>query len=117
MIEKKKKSLMASASVAKIQLLDLSRTDHKHRIRLKLHRDRASSWRCRAFRSEEGESSGSSSESSNGEVKKRKGPLYSVKSMLVRVSGSKVKEVEGEYRKAVEKAEEIFFSVSSINLS
>lgn len=108
---------MAAVSVAKLQLLDLSRTDHKHRIRLKLHRDRASAWRCRAFRPEEGESSSSSSESNcNGEIetkKKRKGPLYSVKSMLVRALGSRKVEVEGEHRKAVEKAEEIFFSVTT----
>lgn len=111
---------MAAVSVAKLQLLDLSRTDHKHRIRLKLHRDRASAWRCRAFQSEDSESSSSSSNSNsesncNGEIemkKKRKGPLYSVKSMLVRALGSRKVEVEGEYRKAVEKAEEIFFSVS-----
>lgn len=45
--------------------------------------------------------------------KRRKGPLYSVKSMLVRALGSRKVEVEGEYRKAVEKAEEIFFSVTT----
>ena len=108
-----------AASVAKLQLsvhaLDFSRTDHRHRIRLKLNRNQARAWRCRAFRSEERESS--SSDNSNGEKEKgsieikRKGPLYSVKSLLVRVLGSQV-QVHGEYKKAVEKAEEVFFSVS-----
>lgn len=42
---------------------------------------------------------------------KRKGGLYSLKSLLVRVSGGRAGP-GGQYREAVEKAEAIFFSVS-----
>lgn len=43
---------------------------------------------------------------------KRKGALYALKSMIVKLSGSDSRPV-GQYRKFVEKVEEVFFSVSS----
>ncbi|RWW17133.1 hypothetical protein BHE74_00005773 [Ensete ventricosum] len=72
---------------------------------------------CRSFRS------GNSGEASDGRMAvvkderesrqlKRKGALYAFKSMLVRLSGSDSRPA-GQYRKYVEKTEEIFFSVSS----
>lgn len=74
---------------------------------------------CRSVRSENGGES-SSERDGKGEVvlkerasqrSKRKGVLYSLKSLLVRVSGGRAGP-GGQYRKAVEKAEAIFFSVS-----
>ncbi|KAH7651474.1 Short-chain dehydrogenase/reductase SDR protein [Dioscorea alata] len=60
--------------------------------------------RCRSFRSEE--------EKTGRAPLKRKGPLYSLKSLILKVSGLPSQSGGGEYRKAaVEKAEEIFFSV------
>lgn len=43
---------------------------------------------------------------------KRKGALYALKSMIVKLSGSDSRPV-GQYRKFVEKVDEVFFSVSS----
>lgn len=109
-----------AASIAKLQVsvhaLEFSRSDHKHRIRLKLNRSPASnSLRCRAFRSEGESSSSEDGGKEKGSMEmKRKGPLYSAKSLMVRVLGKSRVEVQGsEYRKAVEKAEELFFSVST----
>ncbi|RWW24532.1 hypothetical protein GW17_00011178 [Ensete ventricosum] len=82
---------------------------------------------CRSLRSENRgeETSSSDSPSPEGDGRtvvvkderetrklKRKGPLYSLKSMLLRLSGSDSRPV-GQNRKLVEKAEEIFFTVSS----
>lgn len=82
---------------------------------------------CRSYRSENrgDETSSSDSPSPEGDSRtvvvkdesesrqlKRKGPLYSLKSMLLRLSGSDSRLV-GQNRKLVEKVEEIFFSVSS----
>ncbi|CAL9771654.1 unnamed protein product [Musa acuminata subsp. burmannicoides] len=69
---------------------------------------------CRSFRSE---NNGEESDGRMAVVKeeresrqlKRKGALYSFKSMLVRLSGSDSRPA-GQYRKYVEKTEEIFFS-------
>lgn len=43
---------------------------------------------------------------------KRKGALYALKSMIVKLSGSDSRPV-GQYRKFMEKVDEVFFSVSS----
>ncbi|XP_058113780.1 probable chlorophyll(ide) b reductase NYC1, chloroplastic isoform X2 [Magnolia sinica] len=79
---------------------------------------------CRSFKSENG---GESTEKRIGEMerdatagddqlrpKKGKGALFKLKSLLVRVSGSEPELASGgEYRNAVVKAEEIFFSFAS----
>lgn len=112
-----------AASVAKLQLslhaLEFSRADRRRRIQLKLHRNQASFSRCRASRSEEGESESARLETFDGKKEKkglvevkRKGPLYSLKSLLVKAMGRSRVQIEGEYKKTVEKAEEIFFLVS-----
>ncbi|KAJ1685121.1 hypothetical protein LUZ63_016511 [Rhynchospora breviuscula] len=44
-------------------------------------------------------------------TKRKKGPLYALKSLILGFNGSKNVEYQGEYKRAVEKAEEIFFSV------
>ncbi|XP_020573391.1 probable chlorophyll(ide) b reductase NYC1, chloroplastic [Phalaenopsis equestris] len=92
---------------------------------LSVRRKRIRLLTCKAFRSEDGR--GSSVEDGDGSTggsdaeeksyliaskSKRKGALYSLKSLLVRVSGVKSMP-ERPYRKAVEKAEEIFFSVAT----
>ncbi|XP_072983860.1 probable chlorophyll(ide) b reductase NYC1, chloroplastic [Typha latifolia] len=71
---------------------------------------------CRSFRSEGGGGGEGESESEGGGRKKngsvnlkRKGALYSLKSIILGVSGSK-SVYEGQYKKAVERAEEIFFA-------
>lgn len=78
---------------------------------------------CRAFRSENGgestekrvelvERDGVVEEKNRSQSKKGKGILYSLKSLLLRASGSE-KSVSGEKcQSAVAKLEEIFFSVS-----
>lgn len=68
------------------------------------HRHFLAPMRRRSFRSEE--------EKTGRAPLKRKGPLYSLKSLILKVSGLPSQSGGGEYRKAaVEKAEEIFFSV------
>ncbi|KAJ0986272.1 hypothetical protein J5N97_004628 [Dioscorea zingiberensis] len=68
------------------------------------HRQPLSPMRCRSFKSEEEET---------GRVPlKRKGPLYSLKSLIRKVSGMP-SQTDGQYRKAVEKVEEIFFSIAT----
>ncbi|CAL9773235.1 unnamed protein product [Musa acuminata subsp. burmannicoides] len=82
---------------------------------------------CRSYRSENrgDETSSSDSPSPEGDGRtvvvkdesesrqlKRKGPLYSLKSMLLRLSGSDSGPV-GQNRKLVEKVEEIFFSFAT----
>ena len=47
----------------------------------------------------------------DSDTKRRKGPLYSLKALILGFNGSKNVEYEGAYKRAVEKAEEIFFSV------
>jgi hypothetical protein len=44
-------------------------------------------------------------------TKRRKGPLYELKSLILGFNGSTNAEYQGAYKRAVEKAEEIFFSV------
>ncbi|XP_008795044.2 probable chlorophyll(ide) b reductase NYC1, chloroplastic isoform X1 [Phoenix dactylifera] len=134
-----------ATGVAKLQLSahpfnhlgsrDLSRSDHRLRLRSDSHRNPATfdgvsflgpllcrrrgipPLSCRSFRSENG---GESSSERDGKGKvvpeeraslcsKREGALYSLKSLLVRVSGGRAGP-GGQYRKAVEKAEAIFFS-------
>ncbi|KAJ3694563.1 hypothetical protein LUZ60_010043 [Juncus effusus] len=46
-------------------------------------------------------------------TKKRKGPLYALKSLILGANGSRIVEYEGRYKQAVERAEEIFFSVAT----
>lgn len=81
---------------------------------------------CKSFRSENGRDSSTSNRdhrtgdsaaeekcsSSSSSPSKRKGVLYSLKSLLVRISGAESLP-EGPYRMIVEKTEEIFFSVST----
>ncbi|XP_077210093.1 NAD(P)-binding Rossmann-fold superfamily protein [Tasmannia lanceolata] len=66
---------------------------------------------CRSFRSENGGDSDEKRICDETQLKKRKrnGLLYSLKSLLLRVSGSELR-YEGQYQNAVAKAEEIFFS-------
>jgi hypothetical protein len=45
------------------------------------------------------------------DTKRRKGPLYALKSLILGFNGSTNVEYQGAYKRAVEKAEEIFFSV------
>lgn len=45
------------------------------------------------------------------DTKRRKGPLYALKSLILGFNGSRNVEYHGAYKRAVEKAEEIFFSV------
>lgn len=84
---------------------------------------------CRSFRSEDRTEGTSSSDSTSrqrdggrmGLVKedggsrqlKRKGALYALKEMILGLSGSDYRPAGGQYRKLVEKMEELFFSVSS----
>lgn len=49
----------------------------------------------------------------DSDTKRRKGPLYSLKALILGFNGSKNVEYEGAYKRAVEKAEEIFFSVAT----
>ncbi|PKU79290.1 probable chlorophyll(ide) b reductase NYC1, chloroplastic [Dendrobium catenatum] len=90
---------------------------------LRVRRKRIGLLPCKAFGSEDGRGSSTGDGDGNtGGVEeksyvfsskaKRKGPLYSLKSLLVRISGVK-SPPEGPYRKIVEKAEDIFFSVST----
>jgi hypothetical protein len=75
---------------------------------------RPSLLRCRAFKQETG---GDDEKPSSPPPKRRKGPLYKLKAVLQGLAGSKSAAAEvygGQYERAVEKAEEIFFSVSSV---
>nr|CAD1822307.1 unnamed protein product [Ananas comosus var. bracteatus] len=76
---------------------------------------------CRSFRSENGGESSSEGDGGRREVvvesgspssKKKKGALYALKSLLVGALGAK-SGYEGHYKKAVERAEEIFFSIAT----
>ncbi|KAF0917321.1 hypothetical protein E2562_017496 [Oryza meyeriana var. granulata] len=75
---------------------------------------RPSLLRCRAFKQE---TDGEEPSSSPPEVRKRrKGPLYKLKAAIQGLAGSRAAAAEaygGEYQRAVEKAEEIFFSVAT----
>jgi chlorophyll(ide) b reductase len=75
---------------------------------------RPSLLRCRAFKQETG---GDDEKPSSPPPKRRKGPLYKLKAALQGLAGSRSAAAEvygGQYERAVEKAEEIFFSVSSV---
>ncbi|TKW12031.1 hypothetical protein SEVIR_5G010800v4 [Setaria viridis] len=82
---------------------------------------RPSLLRCRAFKQEadggdRDDPSASSSSSPNEARKRRKGPLYKLKAAIQGLAGSRSAAAEvygGEYQRAVEKAEEIFFSVAT----
>ncbi|XP_078428987.1 NAD(P)-binding Rossmann-fold superfamily protein [Wolffia australiana] len=110
-------------------LTDVSKADCRRRIRLFLHSSQNSfggislfdsSGRrsyvkiqpCRSFRSEDKHRDSGRREISQDEGKKRKGGLYSLKSLIVNVTGSK-SGYEGQYKKAVEKAEAMFFTLAS----
>ncbi|XP_010254115.1 PREDICTED: probable chlorophyll(ide) b reductase NYC1, chloroplastic [Nelumbo nucifera] len=77
---------------------------------------------CRSFRSDGGSESvekevgevskGGASEQTRLQPKKKSRALYSLKSFILKVSGSRPP-LQGEYRDAVAKAEEIFFSVAT----
>ena len=115
---------MAAAIVAAGKLsssttcIDTSKADCRRRVRLFLHSNPAAfggiSSLCapnrgnrivfRSCRSEE-------KEIEPREEKKRKGGLYLLKSLIVKVTGSR-SEYEGRYKMAVEKAEAVFFAVS-----
>ncbi|PKA64328.1 putative chlorophyll(ide) b reductase NYC1, chloroplastic [Apostasia shenzhenica] len=124
--------MAAAATAAKVSL-DLPITDQLRRLRrsstlcsLGLPRSRTVLLPCRAFRSENGK--GSNTGGGDGEMRtdgttekrigsassqpKRKGALYSLKSLLVRISGVD-STPESPYWKAVEKAEDVFFSVAT----
>lgn len=100
---------MAAASVAKLQLVELSRID---RNRLSLNRSRGKCVKVRAFRSEERENSKRDKFESDEKTKRKKGILYDVKKLMVGVLGNEG-EFEGKYKKVVEKAEEVFFSAAT----
>ncbi|KAJ6830418.1 putative chlorophyll(ide) b reductase NYC1, chloroplastic [Iris pallida] len=95
-----------------VSLHSFSRTNQKQRARPVPRRNLAGSdgfsfrppLSCRGFRSE-----GGSEPDGEEEEERRKGPLYSLKSALVRVLGSE-RDVERKCEAAAEKAEEIFFS-------
>jgi len=74
---------------------------------------RPSLLRCRAFKQETG---GDDENPPNEPRKRRKGPLYKLKAAMQGLAGSKSAAAEvygGQYELAVEKAEEIFFSVAT----
>ncbi|XP_051223881.1 probable chlorophyll(ide) b reductase NYC1, chloroplastic [Lolium perenne] len=74
---------------------------------------RPSLLRCRAFKQETG---GDDEKPSSPPPKRRKGPLYKLKAALQGLAGSRSAAAEvygGQYERAVEKAEEIFFSVAT----
>uniref|UniRef100_A0A0E0JFV5 chlorophyll(ide) b reductase n=1 Tax=Oryza punctata TaxID=4537 RepID=A0A0E0JFV5_ORYPU len=97
--------------------------------RLRLHRSpefharachRPSLLRCRAFKQEAdngGEEASSSPLTTTTEARRRrKGPLYKLKAAIQGLAGSRAAAAEvygGEYQRAVEKAEEIFFSLAT----
>uniref|UniRef100_A0A0D9UYJ1 chlorophyll(ide) b reductase n=1 Tax=Leersia perrieri TaxID=77586 RepID=A0A0D9UYJ1_9ORYZ len=78
---------------------------------------RPSPLRCRAFKQETDNGEEPSPSPSTPEVRKRrKGPLYKLKAAIQGLAGSRTAAAEvygGEYQRAVEKAEEIFFSVAT----
>uniref|UniRef100_A0A0A9G4W0 chlorophyll(ide) b reductase n=1 Tax=Arundo donax TaxID=35708 RepID=A0A0A9G4W0_ARUDO len=74
---------------------------------------RPSLLRCRAFK-QETDGDGDPSPSPPDARKRRKGPLYKLKAAIQGLAGSRSAAAEvygGQYERAVEKAEEIFFSV------
>ncbi|KAM0831267.1 hypothetical protein ACQ4PT_065661 [Festuca glaucescens] len=74
---------------------------------------RPSLLRCRAFKQETG---GDDEKPSSPPPKRRKGPLYKLKAAMQGLAGSRSAAAEvygGQYERAVEKAEEIFFSVAT----
>ncbi|OEL22491.1 putative chlorophyll(ide) b reductase NYC1, chloroplastic [Dichanthelium oligosanthes] len=74
---------------------------------------RPSLLRCRAFKQEP---DGDGRDPPPEERKRRKGPLYKLKAAIQGLAGSRSAAAEvygGEYQRAVEKAEEIFFSVAT----
>ena len=79
---------------------------------------RPSLLRCRAFKQETDGGDRDSDPSEHDARKRRKGPLYKLKAAIQGLAGSRsaAAEVYGgehQYQRAVEKAEEIFFSVST----
>ena len=78
---------------------------------------RPSLLRCRAFKQETGGDGEEPSPPPPEARRRRKGPLYKLKAAIQGLAGSRSAAAEaygGQYQRAVEKAEEIFFSVSSI---
>jgi len=69
--------------------------------------------RCRAFK-QEPDGGGSGTDPTEARKRRKKGPLYKLKAAIQGLAGSRSAAAEaygGEYQRAVEKAEEIFFSV------
>ncbi|RLM93635.1 putative chlorophyll(ide) b reductase NYC1, chloroplastic [Panicum miliaceum] len=69
--------------------------------------------RCRAFKQE---ADGGGSTETEARKRRKKGPLYKLKAAIQGLAGSRSAAAEaygGEYQRAVEKAEEIFFSVAT----
>nr|CAB3475676.1 unnamed protein product [Digitaria exilis] len=79
---------------------------------------RPSLLRCRAFKQEADGDASAPSPSDEGKQRKKKGPLYKLKAAIQGLAGSRSAAAEAyggadEYQRAVEKAEEIFFSVAT----
>ncbi|KAG0484954.1 hypothetical protein HPP92_009035 [Vanilla planifolia] len=133
-------SKFSITAIEHLGALDLSRLDQWRKLpppcridvvpsslwSVNLRRKRIGLFCCKAFRPENGKESRrgvgegmvdetvapeNSSEASTSQSK-RKGALYSLKSLLVRALGTE-SQPEIPYQKAVEKAEEIFFAVAS----
>ena len=81
---------------------------------------RPSLLRCRAFKQETGGDDEKPSRPPSEARKRKKGPLYKLKAAMQGLAGSRSAAAEvygGQYERVVEKAEEIFFSVSSLRQS
>ncbi|CAO2209368.1 unnamed protein product [Urochloa humidicola] len=80
---------------------------------------RPSLLRCRAFKQEpdrDRDDPSASSSTTDARKRRKKGPLYKLKAAIQGLAGSRSAAAEaygGEYQRAVEKAEEIFFSVAT----
>jgi hypothetical protein len=99
----------AAAAVAHLSVHGRLRRSLEHRPSL---------LRCRAFKQEADGGDRDSDPSEPDARKRRKGPLYKLKAAIQGLAGSRsaAAEVYGgehQYQRAVEKAEEIFFSVST----